>query len=307
MWRGHLNFDLWLEIANIIVSRGPEAARVIKVKSHQDPSAAATSHLAWMILGNDRADRLAKQFLWNFVHGKPDLQNRASEYENFIKQSATCSHIHQEISQLVFQVPKDKEKDADERDSRRQLHILPEEEDLNYLPRDIVFANIPSCCTGDPKWLEVVAHYLSLLKWPCPEPANPRPISMLELMLDCLLASQLQPPVNMRLFLRRQTLPAGVDVSQYHTQYVLFPRHEASLFPPTMLTDASYIWLRTFDLLQPLLDLTPYPRASLYALGNYGFCNSSPSMPVRPQLLCGQLVSQPRPLYRVFVFLSILW
>ena len=38
--------------------------------------------------------------------------------------------------------------------------------------------------------------------------------------------------------------------------------------------------------------MTPFPRASLYALGNLGFCNSSTSMPVRPQLLYGQLVSQ---------------
>ena len=291
VWRGHPNFDLWLKIANIVVSRGPEAIHVIKVKSHQEPSAAATSHLAWIIRGNDRADRLAKQFLWNFVHNKPDLQNRAPVYENFIKHSATCSHMLQEISQLVFQVRKDKEKDADERDRRQQLDVLPEEEDLHYLPRDIAFANIPSCSTWDPKWLDLVAHYFALLKWPSPEPTNPHPISMLELMLDRFIAFQLQPPVNMRLFLRRQTIPAGVDVSQHHTQYVLFPRHEASLFPPTMLTDASYIWLRTFDLLQPLLNLTPYPRSSLYALGNYGICNSSPSMPVRPQLLCGQLVS----------------
>ena len=120
----------------------------------------------------------------------------------------------------------------------------------------------------------------------------PRPISMLELMLDCLIAFQVKPPVNMRLFTKRQALPAGMDVSQHDTQYVLFSRHEADLFPPIMLTDASYIWLRTFDFLHPLLALTPYPRASLCALGNFGFCNSSPSMPVRPQLLCGHLVSQ---------------
>ena len=115
---------------------------------------------------------------------------------------------------------------------------------------------------------------------------------MLELILDCLIAFQIRPPVNMRLFTKSQTLPAGVDVSHYDTQYVSFPRHEANLFPPIVLTDASYICLRTVDFLHPLLALTPYLRASLYALGNFGFCNSSPSMPVRPQLLCGHLVSQ---------------
>ena len=109
--------------------------------------------------------------------------------------------------------------------------------------------------------------------------------------------------------LRRQTLPAGVDISQYTTQHVLFPRHEASLFPPIMLTDASYIWLRTFDYLQPLLELTPYPRESVYALGNFGFCNSSSSMPVRPQCCAANSCPNylPRPLFLEFESLSIPW
>ena len=291
IWRGHPNFDLWSEIANVIVSRGPGTFSVIKVKSHQDACRAATSELAWIIRGNDKADALAKRHLQEFVQNKPELHNRAKQYDQFVQHTLLCSHMLQEVSQLVFQTRKEKETgpDGGSRAAGDQQEV---EAHVSYSLRDISLSDIPSSSTWDAKWLDVVAYYFSLLKWPEPEPMVSRPISMLELMLDCLIAFQIKPPVNMRLFTKRQALPAGVDVSQYDTQYVLFPRHEADLFPPVMLTDASYIWLRTFDFLHPVLALTPYPRASLYALGNFGFCNSSPSMPVRPQLLCGHLVSQ---------------
>ena len=170
-----------------------------------------------------------------------------------------------------------------------------EDDDTVFSCRDISLVHIPSSSMWDPRWLEVVAHYFSMLRWPDPEPVNARPVTLLELLLDCLIAFQIRPPVNMRLFNRQHTLPPGVDTSSYSTQYVLFPRRESDLFPQIMLTDASYICIRiirTFDFLQPILQLTPHPRASLYALGNFGFCNSSPSIPVRPQLLCGHLVSQ---------------
>ena len=117
-------------------------------------------------------------------------------------------------------------------------------------------------------------------------------MSMLELMLDWFLAFQILPPVNMRILKRDHQIPPGFDANQYDTQYVLFPGNEANLFPEPTFKDASYICLRTFDLLQPLLHLTPHPRSTLYALGNFGYCNSVPSQPVRPQSLCGQLVSQ---------------
>ena len=291
VWRGHPNVDLWTEIAGIVVSRGPACFQVIKVKSHQEAAAATAREIAWIIKGNDKADRLAKQHIWEFVQDKPQLQNRGPKYDQFIQHTLLCSAMLQEISQLVFQTRKEKE-----RESPGDFGPAGDNQDAGaniiYSPHVIDVSNIPSSSTWDARWLDVVVHYFSLLQWPTPEPMDPRPCSMLELMLDCLIAFQIRPPVNMRLFSKRHTLPVGVDTPSHETQYVMFSRHEASLFPPTMLTDASYIWLRTFDFLQPLLKVTPYPRASLYALGNFGFCNSSPSMPVRPQLLCGQLVSQ---------------
>ena len=115
---------------------------------------------------------------------------------------------------------------------------------------------------------------------------------MMEMMLDCLLAFQILPPVNLRLLKGDRQVPPGKDLTEFDTQYVLFPRKQADLFPTPTFRDASYIWLRTYDFLQLILHLTPHPRSTLYALGNFGYCNSVPSQPMRPLLLCGQLVSQ---------------
>ena len=284
--------DLWTQISNIIVSRGPNAFQVVKVKSHQNASEAKTSLDAWIIRGNEKADELAKNQMLEVVQANPDLHDRARLYERFVQDAIQCSHLLQEISQKVFQARKEQEHSLKtDRNSGPGQEPL-EDDDTVFSCREISFVNIPSSSMWDPRWLEVVAHDFSILRWPDPEPVNARPVTLLELMLDSLIAFQIRPPVNMRLFNRRHTLPPGVDTSSYTTQYVLFPRRESELFPQIMLTDASYIWIRTFDFLQPIIQLTPHPRASLYTLGNFGFCNSSPSIPVRPQLLCGHLVSQ---------------
>ena len=257
LWLAHPNFDLWLEIANIIVS-------------HQDASAASNSQLAWIIRGNDKADSLAKRHLWEFVQGMPDLHDRANQYDHFIRHTPLCSSMLQEISHMVLQARTDKEKEPDD-DPRRDGDVPKHDDGVNYSSREIALSNIPSSSTWDPRWLDVVACYFLIFEVAQSRTCVPTSCFHAGAYAYCLIAFQIRPPVNMRLFTRRHLLPAGVDVSQYTTQ---FSRHGASLFPPVMLTDASYIWLRTFDYLQPLLDLTAYPCASLYALGNFGFCNS---------------------------------
>ena len=63
VWRSHPNVDLWTNISNILVARGPNAFQVVKVESHQDASEAITSLGAWTIRGNDKADELVKNQL----------------------------------------------------------------------------------------------------------------------------------------------------------------------------------------------------------------------------------------------------
>ena len=198
----------------------------------------------------------------------------------------------QEISQLVFQARKEREDTRTAQNESVEPSAEVSDPTVVLFPRFINSSLIPVSNTWDDKWLNLVAHYFSLLKWPQPEPAHARPMSMMEMMLEFFLAFQILLPVNLRLLKRDHQIPPGRDLSNFDTQYVLFPRQDADLFPKATLKDASYIWLRTFDFLQPIPRLTPHPRSSLYALGNFGYCNSVPSQPVRPQLLCGQLVLQ---------------
>ena len=292
VWRGHSNYDLWVQIANVIVSRPPRSFHIIKVKSHLDPSAALTSTEAWKIRGNDKADQLAKSHLLQEVQHKPELHHRTQNYSRFIDDAVQCSFMLHEISQLVFQARKEKEDSGQVQAGQDDTPDAVPDPTVVYSTRVINFSNIPVSNTWDSKWLHLVAHYFSLLKWPETEPVHRKPMSMIEMMLDCFLAFQILPPVNLRLLKRDHKVPTATDVNQFDTQYVLFSRKEAALFPTPTLRDASYIWLWTFDYLQQILQLTPSPRSTLYALGNFGYCNSVPSQPVRPTLLCGQLVSQ---------------
>ena len=59
IWHGHPNY-LCVQNANVMRSRPPDSFQAVKIKSHQDPSAALSSVDTWKIRGNDQADKLAK-------------------------------------------------------------------------------------------------------------------------------------------------------------------------------------------------------------------------------------------------------
>ena len=61
--------------------------------------------------------------------------------------------------------------------------------------------------------------------------------------------------------------------------------------PPPTITDASGIWIRTFDYLQPLHGLAPCGRNTSTTLKFWVYTNVVPSLRVRPTLLSGHAVS----------------
>ena len=75
-------------------------------------------------------------------------------------------------------------------------------------------------------------------------------------------------------------------------EYYLPSRAEASILPPPLLTECSFIWLRTLDYLESLLSFPPHPRASLRTLRPFTYDNVVSSGPVRPALLAGHAASQ---------------
>ena len=50
--------------------------------------------------------------------------------------------------------------------------------------------------TRDENWLRLTQHYFAQLKWPQSEPQNETGVSLMELMLDLLIAFQVRIPVN---------------------------------------------------------------------------------------------------------------
>ena len=233
--RGHPNFDLRVQMANVTVSRPPRSSQVVQIKSHQGPSAALTSVEAWKIRGNYKADKLTTEHLLQEVSQsqEPALQHRAQNYSRFIGNAIQCAFMLQDISHLVFQARKGRE---ETRNAQNEEHVMNEElldPTVVFSPRVIDRNLIPTSSTLDAKWLVLVAHYTSFLKWPQPEPAQALPISMMEMMLDCCLAFQILPPVSLRLLKRDHEGLPGCDIGHLDTQYVLFPRREADLLYQT--------------------------------------------------------------------------
>ena len=139
VWRGHSNYDLWVQIANIIVSRPPRSFQMIKVKSHLAPSAALTATEAWKIRGNDKADQLAKSHLLHEVQHKPELHQRAQNYSRFIDDAVQCSFMLHEISQLVFQTRKEKEDSGHVQGGQEDLQDATSDPTVVYSTRVIFF------------------------------------------------------------------------------------------------------------------------------------------------------------------------
>ena len=274
------------------ISGCPHKTPRIYPSHHRNPGDAKDPTDLWTILGNDHADKVAKDELCAQIRYNHWSTTRYKDYDQCIKDSVLCSEYLHEISKMVF-----KERKPVERPTVQhviELQDAPEVE-VRYVPLYQQPSPIPESKMRDPKWLQLVLHYFSLLRWPDPDQVpqvTPIPTSLLELMLDCFISFQILPPVNLRLQKQRQTALQPVDWNKYHTQYFLFSRAENSFFPKPYLTDGSYIWIRTLDFLKPHFHLFPGARISSNTLKTFGFGNNIPSIAQRPQLLCGHLVSQ---------------
>ena len=162
---------------------------------------------------------------------------------------------------------------------------------MPYTPFFIISDKDVTCSTWDPRWLDLVKEYFSLLTWPPLDQSPPGPmVSLLELMLDCLILFQILPPTNLRVCAKRR-LPCPVKFSTNGYTYTMLTREDQSCMAAASITEASGTWLRTFDYLQPLLGLPPVDRSNSTTLKYWGYTNVVPSLRSRPLLLCGHSVS----------------
>ena len=97
-------------------------------------------------------------------------------------------------------------------------------------------------------------------------------------------------PTNLRVCAKRR-LACPVKFSTKNHTYTLLCNKDQDCMPPPTITDASGIWIRTFDYLQPLNGLAPCDRNTWTTLKVWGYTNVVPSLRVRPTLLSGHAVS----------------
>ena len=283
-WRGHPNFDLWSQIAQLIITRPAGMVQVSKVKSHLHLDTIQDPWVRWIFLGNARADTLAKTALsthatqrYNFSpQWKLDGKKGPWNWPFWpLNSSMKCPSCFLRRKENTPDPPEDPVPPVEAEDfSLFQFHPF----------------QVPDPFPGwkwDRRWLQLAMHYFSLLKW---APANPLDtgISCLEVLFDFLITFQIRPPLNSRK-LKKQGKGITLTWNPRECEYYLPSRAEASILPPPLLTECSFIWLRA---LESLVSFTPHPRASLRTLRPFTYDNVVSSWPVRPVLLAGHAASQ---------------
>ena len=232
-WKNHVNGDLWRGISQVIASKPSGAIRIFKVKSHGASHEAKDPFDLWTILGNDYADKVAKQEMSSQINLNQWSTTRHKEYHQHIRDAILCSDYMHEVTKMVF-----KERKPAERGGQQPMAAVDEtpEVEIRYISLPIKLTDRGTL--NGYNWSHTTSHCLH-------GPA------LLEIMLDCFICFQILPPVNLTLQKQRQTAHQKVDWSKFHTQYFLFSRAENNIFPKPYLTDASYIWIRTLDFLKP--------------------------------------------------------
>ena len=287
-WRGHPNSDLWNSIAHLIISRPDGLIQVTKVKSHAPAIELQDPWVKWISLGNDHADTLAKttlsthvtERLANTPQWSPQGEKRSVEL------ALKATQFLHEMSELLFKIRKDQV--ADQPQEAVAVAFVEDPALFQLYP-----FHSPEIFPGfkwDRRWLDLVLHYFSLLKWAPICPLNVG-MSCIEVLLDLLITFQIRPPLNARK-LKKQGQGITLTWNTEECEYYLPSRAEASLLPPPLLTECSFIWLKTLAYLEPLVSFSPHPRASLRTLRPFTYDNVVSSWPARPALLAGQAASQ---------------
>ena len=139
--------------------------------------------------------------------------------------------------------------------------------------------------TWDEKWLQLVQHYFSLLRWPDQEKPSV-PMALVEIMLDPCVTFQVGVPVNLHVT-KLQGPDVPVVMPKTPAKYFLPTRKMALVLPPESLKQTSHTFLRTFDFLQQTTQIAPVDRENLRSLSSIGYSNVLPSLRISPVLLSG--------------------
>ena len=165
-WKQQANGGLWRQISQAVLTKPQGSIQVTKVKSHRNPGDAKDPKDLWTILGNDHADKVAKDELCVQTRDNHWSTTRYKDYDQYIKDSVLCSEYLHEISKMVF-----KERKPVERPTVQHVIELQDAPgvEVRYVPLYQQPSPIPETKMWDLKWLQLVLHYFSLLRWPDPD------------------------------------------------------------------------------------------------------------------------------------------
>ena len=160
-WRNQPNLDLWIRIAQEIITRPNGSVQVIKVKSHREMWEAVDAKDAWEIKGNDLADSEAVQARIQVQKTLgPSWQETAEQ--TALKRAKLCSSLLSDITLLVKASRTNRpcpEEEGQVASPEPQLRVAPSTSPWPMLvPDNFVVPN------WDQKWTALFIHYFSLLK-----------------------------------------------------------------------------------------------------------------------------------------------
>ena len=234
VWASGPDTDLWSALAAEIISRPPGMITVTKVKSHLDPEWATNSRDRWLILGNSKADSLAKQAL--SIHSRTRVLWNSSGERQAINYAFLASQFLHDLSDKVFALCRSQTAGAVGETLCPQARTLPDPrtfqvwsfQTLSSFPYD----------TWDKNFMLLLQHYFTLLVWPQGGWEHDPGISLLEIMLDFCITFQTRLPINVAANrLRSPGIPVLPPKSP--AKYVLLTRKPARTLPPP--SKASYI------------------------------------------------------------------
>ena len=236
-YRSHPNFDLWVRIHHLLITRPPGSVKVEKVKSDQDHLHLLGHEAQWKARGNNAADALAKRALEDFntsrLAQEPEWQ---TAHENRrLDQAFLATHFLHELFLLLFKARNFGNVCDQERD-------LPEAEPLDSPPADSFQPfplEIPVSFPGkkwDGRWLTLVCQYFAQLQWTsCPAPLAGE-ISCLEVLVDLLISYQIYTPLNKKNLKRKHGDTSHLDWEHISVVNYLPSPKRLPFCPPSSLS-----------------------------------------------------------------------
>ena len=232
-YRSHPNFDLWVRVHHLLITRPPGSVKVEKVKSHQDNIHLLGHAAQWKARGNDAVDALAKRTLEEFntsrLAQRPEWQ---TAHENRrLDQAYLATQFLHELSLLLFKTRNSENVDDQER-------LVPEAELLGNPPADsfqLFPVGIPVSFPGkkwDGRWLTLVCHYFAQLQWTSSPAPLAGEISCLEVLVDLLISYQVHTPLNKKNLKRKHGHISHLDWEHITVVNYLLSPGEAALLPP---------------------------------------------------------------------------